>query len=70
MRTGVYVYKGEKPSQEELYLKKCLESFVKDVGHPRGITSQYEFDQKHFIDARLMMDVCTREKRKIIFGKS
>lgn len=64
---GLYAYKGDDLSQEELYLKMRLKSFVKDQGYPRGVNPQDETARKHLkrlIDSRLLMDACTREERK------
>lgn len=55
----LYVYKGDDISREELYLKKRMVSFVKDLGYPRGVTPQDEASHKHLkrlTDTRQRMD--------------
>lgn len=63
----VHLQSGE-PFSRRLSLKKWLVNFVKDLSFPRGVT--FRKHPKRLTNTYLMMDVLTREQRKIIFGKS
>lgn len=55
-------------SQEELYLKKRVITFVKELCHVRGVTPQDETSRKclkRLIKIRLLMDARTKEQRKV-----
>lgn len=60
MRNGLYVYKEEGISQENLYMKKQLVNSVKDLCYLRGVTSPDETFRKLLkclIDTCLVMDI-------------
>lgn len=70
MGNRLYVYKRDSLSREELYLKKCLMSFIKDLSYPGGVIPWDEASRKclkRLIDTRLLMDTDTMEDRKNVF---
>lgn len=73
MGNEVYIYKGQDLSHKELYSKKRLTNFVKDMGYLGGVTPQDEPNWEFFkclINTRMLMDIRTKEERNIIFGMS
>lgn len=72
MGNGSYIYKEEDLSQNELYLKKQLVAFSKELGYVKGIVPQDESSRrlsKRLTETRLLIDANTIEERKVIFGK-
>lgn len=70
MGNGLYVYKDDDLSQEDMYLNKCLMGFVKELGDLGGVTSQNEASLKRLkwlIKTCQLMDVRTKEEMKVIF---
>lgn len=59
-------------SQKEIYLKKRLITFFKELGYVRGVIPLDEASEKRlkwFIKTCLLIDANTKEKRKVIFGE-
>lgn len=67
---GLYVYKVSDISQEEIYLKKRITTFFKELSY--GVFSQDEASKIHLkllIKTRMLMDAHTKEDMKVIFCK-
>lgn len=69
---GSYVYKESDLYQYELYLKKKMPTFIKELGYIRGVITNDKNSKKHLkwlIETNLLMDVRTKEEMKVIFCK-
>lgn len=72
MENGSYIYKESGMSQKEIYLKKRLITFFKELGYIGGVIPLDEASEKRlkwFIETCLLIDANTKEKRTIIFGE-
>lgn len=69
---GLDVYEECNLFQEELYLKKRLFSFVKELTHVGSVTPHNEASKKRlklFIEIHLLIGVHTKEERNVVFNK-
>lgn len=69
---GSYVYKESDLYQYELYLKKNMPTFIKELGYIGGVITNDKNSKKHLkwlIETNLLMDVRTKEEMKVIFCK-
>lgn len=70
---GSYVYKESDMSQDELYLKKHMTTFIKELSHVGDVIPQNEILKKRLkrlVETRLLMDAHTKEERKSFFIRS
>lgn len=72
-RNMSYVYKEDDLSYEELHLKKHLVMFFKELGYVSGVLHLNESSRKRLkflIKTWQLIDVNTKEERKVIFISS
>lgn len=65
---GLYVYKENDLSPKELYLKKRLTTFIKELGYVRGVVPRDEISNKRLkrlIQTRLLMNADSKRKGRL-----
>lgn len=69
---GLYVYKEDDLSQEEIYLIRRRTAFVKELGYVGDTTPWDKASQKRLkwiIKTHMLMDAHTKKERKVLFGE-
>lgn len=70
MGNGLYIYKWDDIYHMDIYLKKQLMSFIRELAYHEGITPCDKASQKHLkrlVDTCLLLDAYTREEGRLFF---